>query len=86
MLVVVVVGAGHFAHHAHLQFYAPLKKRKKGNRLILLYKGLKGKARIPTDDLIMVWCRPLTHVIISQPKNPKDGLRLNNSVTISVQI
>ena len=21
------------------------------NRLILLYKGLKGKARIPTDDL-----------------------------------
>ena len=27
----------------------PLKKRK--NRLILLYKGRKGKARIPTDDL-----------------------------------
>ena len=32
-----------------------LKKRRKGrkdNRLILLYKGLKGKARIPTDYLI----------------------------------
>ena len=29
-----------------------LKKRRKGNRLILLYKGLKGKDRIPTDDLI----------------------------------
>ena len=29
-----------------------LKKRRKHNRLILLYKGLKGKARIPTDDLI----------------------------------
>ena len=29
-----------------------LKKRKKDNRLILLCKGLKGKARIPTDDLI----------------------------------
>ena len=29
-----------------------LKKRGKDNRLILLYKGLKGKARIPTDDLI----------------------------------
>ena len=29
-----------------------LKKRRKGSRLILLYKGLKGKARIPTDDLI----------------------------------
>ena len=29
-----------------------LIKRRKENRLILLYKGLKGKARIPTDDLI----------------------------------
>ena len=29
-----------------------LKKRRKDNRLILLYKGLKGKARIPSDDFI----------------------------------
>ena len=29
-----------------------LQKRRKGNRLTLLYKGLKGKARIPTVDLI----------------------------------
>ena len=29
-----------------------LKKRRNDNRLILLYKGLKGKAMIPTDDLI----------------------------------
>ena len=29
-----------------------LKKRRTDNRLILLNKGLKGKARIPTDDLI----------------------------------
>ena len=29
-----------------------LKKRRKDNRFILLYKGLKGKARILTDDLI----------------------------------
>ena len=29
-----------------------LKKRRKDNRLILLYKGLIGKARIPTGDLI----------------------------------
>ena len=28
-----------------------LQKRRKDNRLILLYKGLKGKARIPTDDI-----------------------------------
>ena len=29
-----------------------LRKRRKDSRLILLYKGLMGKARIPTDDLI----------------------------------
>ena len=29
-----------------------LKKRRKDSRLILLYKGMKGKARIHTDDLI----------------------------------
>ena len=29
-----------------------LKKRRKDNRPIVLYKGLKGKARIPTDDFI----------------------------------
>ena len=29
-----------------------LKKKRKDNRLILLYKGLKGKASIQTDDLI----------------------------------
>ena len=29
-----------------------LKKRRNDNRLILLYKGLKGKAKIPTGDLI----------------------------------
>ena len=29
-----------------------LKKRRKDDRLILLYKGLKGKASVPTDDLI----------------------------------
>ena len=29
-----------------------LKKRRKDNILILLYKGLKGKASIPSDDVI----------------------------------
>ena len=29
-----------------------LEKRRKDNKLLLLYKGLKGKARIPTDDLL----------------------------------
>ena len=30
----------------------PSRKRRKDNKLILLYKGLKGKASVPTDDLI----------------------------------
>ena len=34
-----------------------LKKRRTDNRLILLYKGLKGKARIPTDDPKTRRCR-----------------------------
>ena len=29
-----------------------LQKRRKDNRIVLLYKGLKGRAKIPTDDLI----------------------------------
>ena len=29
-----------------------LKKRRKDNRLVLLYKGLKGKASVPTADLM----------------------------------
>ena len=29
-----------------------LKKRRKDSRPILLYKGMKGKATIPTDDFI----------------------------------
>ena len=30
-----------------------LKKRRKDSRHILLYKGLKSEARIPTDDIIL---------------------------------
>ena len=35
----------------HLK-WETLNKRRRDSRLILLYKGLKGKASIPTDDLI----------------------------------
>ena len=34
-----------------------LKKRRKDSRLIMLYKGLKGAASIPTNDLVP----PLRH-------------------------
>ena len=35
----------------HLKWES-LKKRRRDSRLILSYKGLKGKSNIPTDDLI----------------------------------
>ena len=35
----------------HLKWESP-KKRRRDSRHILLYKGLKGKASIPTDDFI----------------------------------
>ena len=35
----------------HLKWES-LKKRRRDSRLVLLYKGLKGKTSIPTDDLI----------------------------------
>ena len=38
---------------AYLFTLESLKKRRKDNRLILLYKGLKSKASVPTDDLIL---------------------------------
>ena len=42
--------------------WASLKKRTKDNRLILLYKGLKCKASIPTDDFIpKTWCGKNQH-------------------------
>ena len=38
--------------HGQLKWESP-KKRRKDNRLKLLYKGLKGKASVSTDDLIL---------------------------------
>ena len=35
----------------HLKWES-LEKRRSDSRLILLYKGLEGKASIPTDDLV----------------------------------
>ena len=50
------------------------KKRRMDNRLILLYKGLKGKARIPTDDLIpkVRSCRNQHSMAFQVPSASKD--------------
>ena len=51
-----------------------LHKRRKDNRLVLLYKGLKGKARIPTDDLIPKNRRCRNHSLVFQiPTASKDA-------------
>ena len=51
-----------------------LKKRRKDNRIILLYKGLKDKARIPTDDLISKTRRRrnLHFLAFQMPSDSKD--------------
>ena len=51
-----------------------LEKRSKYNKLILSCKGLKGKARIPTDDLISKFRRsrnqhPMTFQILDASKD-----------------
>ena len=48
-----------------------LKKRRKDSRLILLlYKGLKGKVRIPTDDLSPKTRRGRNQHSLASQKNP----------------
>ena len=47
-----VTGNYDWEYDWHDRKWESLKKRRKDNRLILLYKGLKGKASVPTDDLI----------------------------------
>ena len=51
-----------------------LQKRRKDNRLILLYKGLKGKARIPTVDPIQKnrRCRNQYSFVFQIPSANKD--------------
>ena len=54
-----------------------LQKRRKDNRLILLYKGLKGKARIPTDDLFPKnrRCRNQHLLVFQIPTASKDAYK-----------
>ena len=57
-----------------------LQKRRKDNRLILLillYKGLKGKARISTDDLIPKnrRCRNQHSLVFQIPTASKDAYK-----------
>ena len=53
-----------------------LKKKRKDNRLILLYKGLKGKASVPTDDLTPKSrrCRNQHSMAFQTPKSALYGI------------
>ena len=57
--------------------WEPLNKRRKDYRLILLYKGLKGKARIPKDDLIPMIrrCRSPHSMAFQIPSAGKDAYK-----------
>ena len=76
-----------------------LKKRRKDNILILLYKGLNGKARIPTDILIPRGCRNQrsmafqapsdytnTFKIASFPRTTRDWNELPDSMISSAEL
>ena len=52
----------------HLKWES-IKKRRRDSRLILLYKGLKGKASIPTDDLIR-WLGAAGMIILWHIRSP----------------
>ena len=43
---------GNYKYETGQLKWESFKKRRKDNKLILLFKGLKGKASIPTDDFI----------------------------------
>ena len=42
-----------------------LKKRRKDSRLIMLYKGLKGAASIPTNDIVLPIRRTRNHLCLA---------------------
>ena len=60
-----------------LKWETLFKKMRKDNRLILMYKGLKGKARIPTDDLIPknIRCRNQHSIVFQIPSASKDSYK-----------
>ena len=69
-----------------------LKKRRKDNRLILLHKGLKGKASVPTDDLIpktMAFQTPIANTDVYKgsffPQTIRDWNALPDSLTSSAE-
>ena len=76
-----------------------LKKRRKDSRLILLYKGLKGKASVPTHDLIpktrrrnqhsMAFKTPIANTDVYKgsflPRTVRDWNALSDSLISSVE-
>ena len=53
-----------------------LKNRRKDSRLIMLYKGLKGAASIPTNDLVPSNRRTRNHHFLAFP-TPLAGTDIN---------
>ena len=73
-----------------------IKKQRRDGRLILLYKGLKGKASIPTDDLIplvrhgrndhyMAYQVPIANTDSFSPQSIRDWNALPDSLISSAE-
>ena len=62
-----------------------LKKRRKANRLILLYKGLKGKTSVPIGDLIpkTMCCRNQHSMAFQTPIANTDVVKVASSPILS---
>ena len=52
LLAITLLKLGVWLEYCKNLKWESLRKRRRDSRLILLYKGLKGAACIPTDDLI----------------------------------
>ena len=60
-----------------------LKRRRKDRRLIMLYKGLKGAAIIPTDDLFPKTGAPVAQCVKRWPTDLADRVRSSLEVKYS---
>ena len=86
---------GSIAGILELLKWESLKKRRRDSRIILLYKGMKGKASIPTDDLIpmvrrcrndhfMAYQVPIANTYIYKCSFPPQTIRDRNALPDSL--
>ena len=83
----------HRAHTCHIDGileklkWESLKKRRRDSRLILLYKGLKGAASIPIDDLIPpIRCSRNHHSLTFQTPRAKTDIYKGSFIPQTIRV